>query len=325
MKIGNITTANNVFLAPMAGVTDSVFRRLCVRYGAGFCCTEMVSAKGLYYGDKKTAELMKITPEEKPCAVQIFGSDPDIMAEIAAKAASTGAAALDINMGCPMPKIVNNGDGSALLKNIPLAAEIVRKVKAASPVPVTVKIRAGWSDKDIAAVEAAKALEAAGADMIAVHGRTRDQFYSGRADRSVIAAVKRAVSVPVAANGDVFSAEDAAAMLEETGCDAVMVARGAEGNPFIFREIAEYMRFGEVRTKATAEEKLSVALEHTRLLAEDKGEYRGIREARKHIAWYIKGMPGASRIKGEVFRAETLSRIRELLDELTGIEKHSVQ
>ncbi len=315
MTIGNITTKNNVFLAPMAGVTDSVFRAICVEFGAGYCTTEMVSSKGLYYKDKKTAELMRITDGEKPCAIQIFGSDPKIMAYAAERCLEFGAAAVDINMGCPTPKIVNNGDGSALAKNIPLAAEIAREVKRAVDIPVTVKIRAGWSADSINAVDMAKALEQAGIDAIALHARTREQFYSGTADWSLIKAVKSAVSIPVIGNGDIFKAEDAAAMFERTGCDAVMVGRGACGNPFIFREIAEFLEYGRVITETTPQERIETALSHTAAIVADKGEYRAIREARKHIAWYIKGMCGASKLKTEIFKAETFSDVKALLED----------
>ena len=310
MKIGDIAIENNVFLAPMAGVTDLPFRKICRRYGCGVTCSEMVSAKGIYYKDKKTAGLMKLSEDEKPAAVQIFGSDPEIMGKTAPEAEETGASFIDINMGCPAPKIVNNGDGSALMKNPRLAGEIVKAVTRAVSIPVTVKIRKGWDADN--AVEIAKILEANGAAAITVHGRTREQFYSGKADWEVIKNVKEAVNIPVIGNGDIFTPYDALKMLEITGCDGVMVARGAQGNPFIFRQIEELIKTGEVTYFPSAREKLIQAWEHTKLLVEEKGENRGIKEARKHIAWYIKGMKDSSAMKNKVFKAVSLEEIDEL-------------
>ncbi len=303
---------SKIHLAPMAGVTDLPFRLICKSYGADGLTTEMVSAKGIYYKDKKTASLMRLDEREKPASIQIFGSEPEIMAEIAPIVESFGAACIDINMGCPMPKIVNNGDGSALMKNPALAGKIVRAVCDVVKIPVTVKIRKGW-DTDTAA-EFAKVLEANGAAAVAVHGRLREQFYQGTADWNTIKEVKEAVRIPVIGNGDIFSGEDAKRMLEYTGCDGVMVGRGAEGNPFIFRQIKEYMESGKVTYYPTYEERIKQAISHTKMLCEEKGEKRGTVEARKHIAWYIKGIPHSAELKTKVFTTAYLPEIVELLE-----------
>jgi len=301
-----------VHLAPMAGVTDSTFRKICKGFGADFVTTEMVSAKGLYYKSKKTASLMTLSEEEKPCAIQFFGSDSEIMAEVAPQLEKAGAYAIDINMGCPMPKIAGNGDGCALMQNPHLAGKIVRAVKDAVNIPVTVKFRKGWESNTCA--EFAKVLEANGADGLTLHTRTRQQLYSGKADLNAIKEVKDAVKIPVIGNGDIFTAEDAKNMLDVTGCDGVMIGRGALGNPFIFREIKELFKNGVVSRRPTDAERLKTALLHANMLCSDKGEHIGVLEARKHIAWYVKGLKNANNLKNRVFSAASLAEITEILE-----------
>lgn len=324
MIIGNRKLDKNVFLAPMAGVTDRAFRKICRQYGCGLMYTEMISSKGLYYKDKKTASLMKIDDDEQPAAVQIFGSDPRVMGEIAKAAEAAGAFLIDINMGCPAPKIVNNGDGSALMKNPSLAAEIIECVSKAVNVPVTVKFRKGWDDNSVNAVEFAKIAENAGAAAVCVHGRTRMQFYSGEADWDIIKEVKKSVSVPVIGNGDIFRAEDVQRMLDYTKCDAVMIARGAEGNPFIFKQADELLNSGKITYIPSVDEKIKCAINHARLLCEYKGENRGMKEARKHMAWYIKGMNGSSAVKTQLFGTSTFNEMAEILEsfEMQGKNYH---
>lgn len=298
----------------MAGVTDLPFRVICKKYGAGLVYSEMVSSRALHYGDKKTMELLKTSSAEEPLAVQIFGNDPDIMAEGAQKALLTGGKILDINMGCPAPKVANNGDGSALLKDPELIGEIVRKVADAVDVPVTCKIRSGFDDvADVAYI--AKVIEQSGAAAITVHPRTRKMYYSGRADWSLIAKVKKAVAIPVIGNGDINEAKDALDMINQTECDGVMVGRGARGNPFIFREILSLFENGEPCPPPTVTEKMNVLKENINLLCAQKGEYIGIREARKHVAWYIKNMPDSASVRNDVCKTESLKELSALLDE----------
>ncbi|HHW30923.1 MAG TPA: tRNA dihydrouridine synthase DusB [Clostridiaceae bacterium] len=315
MYIGNVKLDNNIFLAPMAGVTDMPFRILCKENGCGLVYTEMVSAKGMHYNDLRSNQLAQISDGEKPASVQIFGSDPDIMSSIAEKLNCSDASIIDINMGCPTPKITKNGEGCALMLKPQLVAEIVKKVSKASVKPVTIKIRKGWDENNINAVEIAKIAEENGAAAIAVHGRTREQFYSGKADWEIIRKVKEEVSIPVIGNGDIFTPEDAERMLKETGCDGVMVGRGAQGNPWIFRRIIHYLKTGELLPSPSPEEKLNTILRHLKMLVDLKGEYIGTCEMRKHIAWYIKGMQNSAKIKEKVFRLNSKDAIIELLRE----------
>ncbi|ABR50599.1 putative TIM-barrel protein, nifR3 family [Alkaliphilus metalliredigens QYMF] len=315
MKIGDISLHSKVFLAPMAGVTDLPFRLICKKMGSGMVYMEMVSAKGLYYGDKKTERLLQIHPEEKPAALQIFGSEPDIMAKAAYMLNDRENIILDINMGCPTPKIVKNGDGSALMLDPPRAARVVKAVVRESIKPVTVKIRKGWDDKQINAVEMAKILEDSGAQAIAVHGRTREQFYSGKADWDIIKQVKEAVTIPVIGNGDVFSVEDARDMLEQTQCDGIMIGRGAQGNPWIFKRVDAYMKNGEVLAEPGLEERVEMILEHMDLVIKYKGEYIGIREMRKHVGWYLKGLKNSASIRNLINRIESSQEMKLLLED----------
>ncbi|AUS98884.1 tRNA dihydrouridine synthase DusB [Clostridium thermosuccinogenes] len=315
MRIGNVDIKNNVFLAPMAGVTDMPFRILCKEQGCGFVYTEMVSAKGIHYNDDKSFKLTEISDIEKPAAVQIFGSDPSIMAEIAERLNDSDASVIDINMGCPTPKITKNGEGSALMQKPELVAAIVKAVVKASAKPVTVKIRKGWNDDSVNAVEIAKIVEDCGASAVAVHGRTREQFYSGQADWEIIGKVKKAVSIPVIGNGDIVKPEDAKRMLEQTGCDAVMIGRGAQGNPWIFKRTLYYLEKGEMLPEPSADEKINTILRHMKMLIDLKGEHIGVCEMRKHIAWYIKGMRNATQVKEKVFRMKDAGEIMQLLEE----------
>lgn len=312
LQIGNVTLENNLVLGPMAGVTDLPFRLLCKEQGAGLLCMEMVSAKGIYYNNKNTEQLLAIDEREHPVSLQIFGSDPEIMSEMAKKIEERPFDILDINMGCPVPKVVNNGDGSALMKNPVLAGKIIEKTARAIKKPVTVKIRKGFDDAHINAVEMAKVAEASGAAAIAVHGRTREQYYSGRADWDIIRQVKEAVKIPVIGNGDILTPEDAIRMEEQTGCDGFMIARGAQGNPWIFAQILHYFKTGEHLPKPTAEEMVQMMLRHARMQLAFKGDYTGIREIRKHAAWYTAGYPNAARLRSAINEVESYEQLEEL-------------
>ena len=313
LKIGSVTLPNNLILAPMAGVTDLPFRLLCKEQGAGLLCMEMVSAKAILYKNRNTESLLEIDPRENPVSLQLFGSDPEIISTIAHQIEERPFDILDLNMGCPVPKIVNNGEGSALMKNPKLAGEIIRRTVRAIDKPITVKIRKGFDDEHINAVEMAKIAEDAGAAAVAVHGRTREQFYSGKADWDIIRQVKEAVSIPVIGNGDLLTAEDVIAMEEQTGCDGFMIARGAQGNPWIFRQILHYFETGEHLAKPTLEEVTQMILRHARMMLEFKGEYIGIREIRKHAAWYTAGYPNSARLRVAINNVESFEALEELL------------
>ena len=315
LQIGNVTLPNPVVLAPMAGVTDLPFRLLCKEQGAGLLCMEMVSAKAIYYKNKNTQELMRILPEERPVSLQLFGSDPEIMSEMAKQIEEKPFDILDVNMGCPVPKVVNNGEGSALMKNPRLVYELVSAVVKAIEKPVTVKIRKGFDDEHVNAVEMAKIAESSGAAAVAVHGRTREQFYSGKADWDIIRQVKEAVKIPVIGNGDLLTAEDVIAMEEQTGCDGFMIARGAQGNPWIFRQILHYFETGEHLPKPPASEVAQMILRHARMMLEFKGEYIGIREIRKHAAWYTAGYPHGARLRVAINQVENYEQLETLLME----------
>ena len=316
MNIGNVNLDNRVFLAPMAGVTDLPFRLICKQKGCGMLYSEMINAKALCYNDENTKKMTKIEDEEHPIAIQIFGSDPEYMGRATEILNSHSNEILDINMGCPAPKVVKNGDGSALMRNPKLAEEVMKAVVKNSTKPVTLKIRKGWDDDNINAVEIAKIAEQSGISAVTIHGRTREQYYSGKADWDIIKEIKDSISIPVIGNGDVFEIEDAINMLEKTNCDAIMIGRGAQGNPWIFNRINHYMETGEILPKPTAEEKINTAIEHMKLAVEEHGEYVAVREMRKHIGWYIKGLKNSARYRDEINKLTdsegVIMKLREL-------------
>ena len=313
LTIGNIELSNRYILAPMAGVTDLPFRLLCKEQGAGLLCMEMISAKALQYNNRNTKALLEIDPKEYPVSLQLFGSEPDIMAEQAKRIEELPFQILDINMGCPVPKVVKNGEGAALMKNPGLVYDIVHKVSRAIEKPVTVKIRKGFDDDQVNAVEIAKIVEEAGGAAVAVHGRTREQYYSGCADWEIIRRVKDAVSIPVIGNGDVTSGQRALDMLEQTGCDGVMIGRGCQGNPWIFHELLEYEKTGRIPERPSKSQIRDIMLRHARLQMEFKGDYLGIREMRKHVAWYTKGMEGSAKLRDEINKVENYEELEKLL------------
>lgn len=314
LTIGNVVLENNVILAPMAGVTDLAFRLLCRKAGAGLVCMEMVSAKAIYYNNKNTEELLTVHPDELPVSLQLFGSDPKIIADMARRIEERPFSILDFNMGCPVPKVVNNGEGSALMKEPRLVEEILSGLVRAVDKPVTVKIRKGFDEERCNAVEIARIAEGCGVAAIAVHGRTREQYYSGRADWDIIRQVKQAVKIPVIGNGDVDSPEAAKALLEQTDCDGVMIGRAAQGNPWIFRDIVGFLETGQVPAPPDRQEKKRTVLEHAILQVETKGEYTAVREMRKHLAWYTAGMPHSARFR------QTINSMGDMEELLAGVE-----
>ena len=309
MRIGDVVLENEVFLAPMAGVTDLAFRLICKEYGSGLLYTEMINAKALCYDDEKTNGMLKIEEEEHPVAVQIFGSEPEFIAGATEILNEHSNEILDINMGCPAPKVVKNGDGSALMKTPQLAAKVIEAAAKKSKKPVTVKFRKGWDDDSINAVEFAKMAEASGAQAITIHGRTRAQYYSGTADWDIIEEIKNAVKIPVIGNGDIVTIDDAINIRKKTGCDAIMIGRGAQGNPWIFNRINHYMKTGEILPEPTSEEKIRTAIKHFNLAIKEDGEYVAVREMRKHLGWYLKGMKKSARLRDEINKLESADEV----------------
>ena len=314
LKIGTVELENNVILGPMAGVTDLPFRLLCREQGAGLVCMEMVSAKAVFYGNRNTKELLQVNPGERPVSLQLFGSDPEVLSDIAARLEEGPYDLFDLNMGCPVPKVVKNGEGSALMKDPKLVERILSSMVRALKKPVTVKIRKGFNDESVNAVEIARIAEGCGAAAVAVHGRTREQYYSGKADWEIIRQVKEAVSIPVIGNGDVDSPEAAKRMLAETGCDGVMVARGAKGNPWIFKRITEYLETGRIPPKPSREEVKAMMLRHGEMMVEFKGEAAAMREMRKHVAWYTAGWPHSAALRNDINAVETMEALKELIE-----------
>lgn len=314
VQIGNVTLDNQVFLAPMAGVSDLPFRLLASRMGAGLVCSEMVSAKAIFYKNKNTESLLEIHPQENPVSLQLFGSEPELMADMAKAIEERPFAVLDINMGCPVPKVVGNGEGSALMKNPLLAGRIIEAMAKAVKKPVTVKIRKGFDEEHVNAVELAHIAQESGAAAVTVHGRTREQFYSGNADWDIIAQVKAAVKIPVIGNGDVTGPLEAERMLKETGCDAIAIGRAARGNPWIFRNVIHYLNTGEILPRPSMEEMKEMLLEHAELLTQYKGEYTAVREMRKHMSWYTAGYPGSAKLRGKINEMETMEELRALME-----------
>ena len=313
MKIGTLNLKNNIILAPMAGVTDKAFRLITKPFGPALMYTEMVSGKGLLYKNKRTEVLLEVLNFEKPTAAQIFGHEPEVMSEIAERSLEFGADMIDINMGCPAPKIVNNGDGSALMKNPELAGKIIRAERKSVNCPMSVKFRMGWDDDSINAVEFAKTAENNGADAITIHGRTRAQFYSGKANLEIIKKVKEAVKIPVIGNGDVHDGKSAKYMLDYTGCDGIMIGRAAQGNPWLFSSVLHYLKTGDELAPPTLEERSDIAEKHLRLLVKFKGEYRGVLEGRKHMAWYFKGLCGGAKLRNLINQCDTLEQMLDLI------------
>lgn len=323
MKIGNIEIKNSAALAPMAGVADCAFRELCTSFGASYTVTEMVSSKGIAYNSKRSAELMELSPLERPSGIQIFGSDPLTMADAAKFAMQFSPDFIDINMGCPAPKISGNGAGASLMKNPKLCGEIVKEVVSAVDIPVTVKMRKGWDDNSVNCIEVAQIAEENGASAVAVHGRTRQQYYKPPVDWDIIREVKSRLSIPVIGNGDVTSGEKAKRLYEHTGCDMIMVGRGALGNPWLFNEINQYIKTGVVPKKPAPEEKLDVMIKQIERMCELKGEFLGIRQSRKHIVWYLKGFRGAAALRNEAGHISSLEELHILAKKVLNININS--